>query len=480
MTTTDIDPHASCDRATRALQNNLIEEGQRLADSGHFQEAIDTLFHAYSLRPGTSPVLHDIHKLYTALGDNESATACRRGVIPEAAELKYFNANLGKKRLVAARKASKCRHINIKRAEKIKLSRPNSNQNPALRPEFRAVNTESRGNFVSVLESADFWFDGFNTVIMDCNENILQEHVKGNSHVVADITRRRAKRSLDGVVCFLDARSSAIYYHWMMDVLPKFALLEQAGICLQTIDHFVVRCNSAFQRQTLALLGVPLDKIIRPSPDTLTHCENLIVPYLKHDRGDRFYNGLGLGMASWVPQWMKLTFLSGNRQVNTDQLRNSPEYFSKRLYISRSERGTRAPVDEERLVKELKNRGFSCVSMETMNVTEQANLMAHADWVIAPHGAGLTNITFCKPGTVVLEIFGEYVVPCYWALSELCHFDYHAYFGSSKDSSKQTKQSIGPEITSLSERRDKQIELDISNLLQYIDTLDTSTVQASR
>ncbi len=69
----------------------------------------------------------------------------------------------------------------------------------------------------------------------------------------------------------------------------------------------------------------------------------------------------------------------------------------------------------------LEQRGFRSVILEELTVVQQTDLMATASVVVAPHGAGLTNITFCKPVTMVVEIFAEYMVPCYWALSTLAN-----------------------------------------------------------
>ena len=432
MTSNQIDPDGACDRAIRTLQSCLIDDGKRLADAAQWPQALDTLFHAYALRPGATPVLNIIADVYDAQGDTESGICCRRGVIPEKVEQQFFNASVVKKRLVSAHKASTCRHLKTHRPEKVALTIPPSNGTPTQRPEFRANNTESRGSFVSVLKNAGFWFDGFNTLILDSQQHILREHVKGNACVVADVARQRPEQTLQGVVCFLDSRSSSIYYHWMVDVLPKIALLRTAGIDLDSIDHFVVRSHSGFQQQTLSLLGIPLERVMEPWNSGITRCQELIVPYLKHDRGDRFYNGLGLGMATWVPRWLKETFLDEDkacltaaatlvrrdtiegpddkdtrgRQVEqvkqvkqVKQVRHVRHVRHDKLYISRASRGTRSPVDEQTLTQQLNRRGFHCVILEDLTISEQASTLAAATIVVAPHGAGLTNIAFCKTGT---------------------------------------------------------------------------------
>ncbi len=467
MTVDQIDPEERCSRATKKLQECLIEEGQRLSETGQYQPALAIMFRAYALRPGVTPVLHSIGRIYEAMGDTESAIACHRGVIPEAAEKQYFNAASAIQRTVRSRKASNCQHLKTHRSESLRLRLPASNADPSTRPEFRAGRTESRGSFVSVMDSAAFWFDGFNTVVVDNEYNTVEEHIKGNACLIRDIARQRPERTISGTVCFLDARSSSIYYHWMMDVLPKVAILTAAGIDLGSIDHFVVRCQSDFQRQTLTHVGIPEEKLIAPWSEGLTRCTQLIVPYLKNDRGDRFYNGLGLGMARWVPLWLKSVFV------------NPASTRGEMLYISRASRGTRSPRQEQRLTRELGQRGVRTVTLETLSVTEQASLLSSATLVIAPHGAGLTNIAFCEAGTTVIELFDGYVVPCYWALSELAELDYHAYFARSPSPSPQQAGEPVQKVSSLAERRNQGMNLDVDDLLSYLDTLMRTRAMAS-
>jgi capsular polysaccharide biosynthesis protein len=245
----------------------------------------------------------------------------------------------------------------------------------------------------------------------------------------------------------------------MLDLLPKFSVLQASGVRLDSIDYFVVRVKSEFQRETLQHLGIEASKLIEPWGDGFTKCENLYVPFIKHDRGDRFYNGLGLGMARWVPEWLKSTFLE--KPIN-DKLKNT------KLYISRAKRGTRSPADENHLIRLLEQRGFRSVQLETLSVMEQAHTLSSADFVIAPHGAGLSNISFCNPRTIVIEIFGEYVVPCYWALSELCGLDYHAYFAAHDCKEREDNKPCERPLT-MSQRRDLNIDLDIMKFVDYVD-----------
>ncbi|MBV9736152.1 MAG: glycosyltransferase family 61 protein, partial [Acidisphaera sp.] len=64
------------------------------------------------------------------------------------------------------------------------------------------------------------------------------------------------------------------------------------------------------------------------------------------------------------------------------------------------------------------NWGFTPCALEGMSFKEQILLFQHAEFVIAPHGAGLSNLLFC-PGTAkVIELMPEMEMrPFFWLLA---------------------------------------------------------------
>ena len=86
------------------------------------------------------------------------------------------------------------------------------------------------------------------------------------------------------------------------------------------------------------------------------------------------------------------------------------------VYIRRAKvRGIANPEDLESF---LAGRGFSFFELEDMPSGTQIALFQDAEFVVAPHGAGLANILFCSQGTKVIELSPDAEFrPFFWLMS---------------------------------------------------------------
>lgn len=82
--------------------------------------------------------------------------------------------------------------------------------------------------------------------------------------------------------------------------------------------------------------------------------------------------------------------------------RHPPRQGGRKLYMRR--RGQRRVLNAGDIEPIMAQHGFETVELEGMAPAEQIALFRDADIVVAPHGAGLSNLLFCAPGTKVLEI----------------------------------------------------------------------------
>lgn len=107
-----------------------------------------------------------------------------------------------------------------------------------------------------------------------------------------------------------------------------------------------------------------------------------------------------------------------------------------RIYISRNDARLRRVRNEKRLQPMLDVLGFERAVLADLSMERQVKLFRQADIVVAPHGAGLAHIAWCKPGTKVIEFFPDPDGPRgrvrnatydYWLLSQLLGLDYSCH-----------------------------------------------------
>lgn len=104
------------------------------------------------------------------------------------------------------------------------------------------------------------------------------------------------------------------------------------------------------------------------------------------------------------------------------------EPASEKIYISRRDSQNRVMQNEADLERLLKKVGYKIVQLSALSIDEQIVLFRDATTIVAPHGAGLTNIIYCRPGTVVHELVSEaYPNPCFARIGQTTGLDYSVH-----------------------------------------------------
>jgi tetratricopeptide (TPR) repeat protein/capsular polysaccharide biosynthesis protein len=221
-------------------------------------------------------------------------------------------------------------------------------------------------------------------------------------------------QKFEGSVAVLSGLSGHIYFHWMVDILPRIELLRRSGINLSQIDYFLV--NSAhlpFQRETLQQLGIPADKILESDQFPHLQATQLIVP--------SFAGYLGW-LEPWAIYFLRKTFLTLEIQAKSG--------YPKRIYISRKNARHRRVLNETEVMEELSNYGFVSVELETLSFGDQVALFSQAQAIIAPHGSGLTNIIFCQKSAKIAEFISpHYNRHYYWVISQSLGLEHYSLTG---------------------------------------------------
>jgi hypothetical protein len=131
----------------------------------------------------------------------------------------------------------------------------------------------------------------------------------------------------------------------------------------------------------------------------------------------------------------------------------------ERIYVSRSGARIRRILNEDAVIRSLEPRGFSVVRLERLGFEDQIRLFAGARLIVAPHGAGLVNCLFSKPGTSVVELLStsNYMRgDLYRKLNEIRSLRHHLFIG---------------EAVNQTARGDSDIVVDLPALLRLIDGL---------
>lgn len=190
---------------------------------------------------------------------------------------------------------------------------------------------------------------------------------------------RRVKGCVATVACVMPYN----YYHWLLEAIPRLALYERAGV---SVDRYYAPFRFAFQRDLLALAGISPDRIIPATTNRHIVADSLAASSLR------------LNATRW-----KVDFLFS--RFTSSLTAHAP---TLRVYVSRRWRGKRTLTDDAAVYAALRPLGFRRYFLESLTVAEQIQLFFNAACVVGPHGAGLTNLAFCRPGTKVVEINTPY------------------------------------------------------------------------
>lgn len=218
--------------------------------------------------------------------------------------------------------------------------------------------------------------------------------------------RLPAREHLEGITfSFLTIGAEAGFYHFLFESLSKISMFQP--ILLQA-DHLLFNGPpTAWKLKWLNRAGIDVSKIRWVDGKSHYKCRQLI-----------FTNRLiaDQQLSNWCIYSLK--FLFG---VQPDVSFTLPE---KIIFISRKGLKARELTWEDDLLTAFPQ--IERVDLTALNAEETISILQNATHVIGPHGAGLSNIYLCRPGTKVLELYPNQVTyqPCYQRIAALCSIKY--------------------------------------------------------
>lgn len=189
------------------------------------------------------------------------------------------------------------------------------------------------------------------------------------------------------------------YYHFLIEVLPRLLLSHR------------------MTPESRVLLSEPVPSFVRMALDAVH------LPYVVAPEGALTSSDVTICDPSpfgWPhPGYVELL---RDLPVATDS--EATHRPAPRLYISRSG-SERALHEESRLEGWLEENGFRIARLEDEDWVAQVALFRSAEVVVAPHGAGLANCVFMRPGGRIIEITsGTWWYPCFQHIAVMASLDH--------------------------------------------------------
>ena len=182
----------------------------------------------------------------------------------------------------------------------------------------------------------------------------------------------------------IDEQSVNNPWHIWIDVISKFRLIEKRWSTDFTKYCYVLANESKYLEKCIKELFPEVKVLVMPKNETWQF-KHLLVPSMSNSNDGVITPHL----APWLRHFKGRPGLEDIKP-------------HRKILVLRPGAVTRRIQNSDELMLNLK--GWETVVLEKMSIREQMKTFAEASHVMAAHGAGLTNLLWCQPGTKVIEI----------------------------------------------------------------------------
>jgi capsular polysaccharide biosynthesis protein len=187
---------------------------------------------------------------------------------------------------------------------------------------------------------------------------------------------------------------TANFYHWFTDALPRLALLGR----LPADTRILLPMNlQPFQLDTLRWMG--LEERYRETAE-------------RHLMVETYFFSTPTAMTGCTNPYA-VRFLRDGFLAHADESFRGPS----KIYVLRRGKA-RGVINENEVVAFVSARGWTAVDPESLPLSQQIQLFSGARAICGVHGAGLTNILWCSPGCIIIELMADnYQNGCFESIS---------------------------------------------------------------
>jgi len=225
------------------------------------------------------------------------------------------------------------------------------------------------------------------------------------------------KRHLEGDWYNLISYFGDNYGHWFWEDLPR--LFNALSHLPKSTRFLVSPFVKPFQKDSLFALGIEPDRLVTQPSNVNTECE-------------RLWFATPLGDLDWVVTAPDV--IRQMAKVLVEALKRPVSRGPELIYISRralSLKNQSRITNEDDFLQELVRLGFEIVTPERLTLKEQVRTFQNAKVILGAFGAGLTNMLFCQPPSMILELQDPFFAPreWYWKLASTLGHEWRCYVG---------------------------------------------------
>ncbi len=262
-----------------------------------------------------------------------------------------------------------------------------------------------------------------NKIIKDISfqiRNNINANIKKNS-VLSKGTPKVIKKINGSLLSLLTGGAgNNNYWHWMFDSIARIGILEK-NLKLSNFNFFLVPDKKyKFQIETLKLLGIEKKSI---SSKKFKHifASNVVATNHPWQFSKSAHKDIG-NIPKWITLWLRNKFLKFK----------SKKKFFKKIYIDRSDSviKNRRITNEDKIKNMLIKKNFKILKLTNFSFVEQIGIFNSAEIIIGNHGAGFTNLIFCKQNTKVIEFRDKNTSKTFNKISKDLRLNYKSILGN--------------------------------------------------
>jgi hypothetical protein len=389
-----------------------LAQALSLASTGERQRAIQcvtdfliqTADHSWNAYKMMSMVLR-------AIGDDVAYQHCAHGCMQFALGEQWCTLPSGNKVSVTEAVRERMAEVRVYAvSEETPFDIPQSRALDDARPERFAQTRIDRAPAptVATLKSAFAVASRFGTAVFARDGRYVGDLSTGDTRLLAVSRPMRNSRHVPNPVFLALEPWGDEFFHWMFDVLPKFAFLPERD------DYLIaLKGSRGYQEAHLRMLGIPPARILPVEDDDVIASNEVLVVAGARTPYDRYE------IRPWVVRYLRSSFIAHASDRN-----DLPSRF---LIVRRGGNG-REIANLGDLQRALVPAGFVPVVLDELSVPDQIRLFSKAEAIVAIAGAGLANLVFAPPAARVLIFYPRSVEwQIYW---RICGFlgltHYHA------------------------------------------------------